>query len=82
MFKCDLMGHSRINMEDSSTEGDFNCEGLAQEVSEEQNVSMLPRDCSCDTLVWNVASFCPLRSLPEAKVKRVKLIVLTKEVSN
>jgi hypothetical protein len=43
---------------------------------------MLPRDCSCNILVKNVAAFCPcLKSLPEAKVKRLQLIVLTKEVS-
>ena len=30
----------------------------------------------------NVATFCPcLKSLPEAKVKRLRLIALTKEVS-
>jgi hypothetical protein len=33
-------------------------------------------------LVKNVAAFCPcLKSLPEAKAKKVKLIALTKEVS-
>jgi hypothetical protein len=32
--------------------------------------------------IKNVATFCPcLKSLPEAKVKRLRLIVLTKEVS-
>ena len=36
----------------------------------------------CDILVKNVATFCPcLKSLPEAKVKRLVLIALTKEVS-
>ena len=33
-FKCCLMGHPSRNMEDSGAEGDLNCEGLAQEVSE------------------------------------------------
>jgi hypothetical protein len=43
---------------------------------------MWPRDCSYDILVKNVATFCPsLKSLPEAKVKRLILIALTKEVS-
>ena len=33
-------------------------------------------------LVKNVAAFCPCpKSLPEAKVKRLRLIALTKEVS-
>jgi hypothetical protein len=40
---------------------------------------MWPRDCFCGILVKNVASF--LKSLPEAKVKRLRLIALTKEVS-
>ena len=43
------------------------------------------RDCFCGILVKNMATFCPwLKSLPEAKVKRlglIALIALTKEVS-
>jgi hypothetical protein len=36
----------------------------------------------CGILVKNVATFCPcLKSLPEAKVKTLRLILLTKEVS-
>ena len=39
-------------------------------------------DLSYDVLVKNVAAFCPCpKSLPEAKVKRFRLIALTKEVS-
>lgn len=54
---------------------------LAQDISEE-NFSMLPRDSSSDILVKNVAAFCPCpKSLPEAKVKRFRLITLTMEVS-
>ena len=34
----------------NGAEGDLNCGGLAQEVSEEKNVSMWPRDYSCDIL--------------------------------
>ena len=35
-----------------------------------KNFSMLPKDCTCDILVKNVATFYPcLKSLPEAKVK-------------
>lgn len=41
---------------------------------------MWPRDCSCNVLVKNGATFCP-KSPPEAKVKRFQLIPLTKEVS-
>ena len=42
------MGHPGM-MEGSSSEGDLNCEDLAQEVSE-KNFCMLSRDCSCDIL--------------------------------
>ena len=55
-------------MEDSDTEGDLNCGGLAQEVSEEKNISMWPKDCSY-ILANNLAAFCPyLKSLPGARV--------------
>jgi hypothetical protein len=38
--------------------------------------------CFCGNLVKNLATFCTcLKCLPEAKVKRFILIVLTKEVS-
>jgi hypothetical protein len=33
------MGHTR-SMEDSGAEDDWNCESLAQEVSEEKNINM------------------------------------------
>lgn len=76
------MGHSSRNMEDIGAVGDLNYADLAQEVSVGKNFSMWPRDCFCDILVKNVAAFCPcLNSLPEAKVKRFILVVLTKEVS-
>lgn len=43
---------------------------------------MCCKDCFCGILVKNVAAFCPcLKSLPKAKVKRLRLIALTKEVS-
>ena len=69
-------------MEDFVAESDLNCGRLALEVSDEKYFNMWPRDCSCDILVKNVAAFCPcLKSLPEAKVKRLRLIALTKEIS-
>jgi hypothetical protein len=37
-------------MEDHGAKDDLNCGGLAQEVSEEKNVSLWPRDYSCDIL--------------------------------
>jgi len=58
------------------------CVELAQEISEEKNFSMWPRDCSHGILVKNVTAFCPcLKSLSEAKIKRFILTALTKEVS-
>ena len=56
--------------------------GLVQEVSEEKNFSMLPKDYSCNILVKNVAVFRPcLKNLPEVKVKRFRLILLAEEIS-
>ena len=43
---------------------------------------MWHNDCFCGILVKKVATFCPcLKGLLEAKVKRLRLITLTKEVS-
>ena len=56
-FKWGLVSDNIRIMENSCTESDLNCAGLAQEVSEEKNFSMLPRDCACDTLVKNVTAF-------------------------
>ena len=52
------MGHPSSSMEDSEAEGDLNSVGLAQEVSEEKNFSVWPRDFSWDNLTKNVAAFC------------------------
>ena len=69
-------------MEDFVAESDLNCADLAQEVSVEKNFSMWPRDCFCGILVKIVAALCHcLKSLPKSKVKRLKLIALTKEIS-
>ena len=57
-FRQTSAGHTSRSMEDSGAEGDLNCGGLAQEVSEE-NFNMLPRDHSCEILVKNVAALCP-----------------------
>ena len=53
-FKDCLIGHYSRIMEDSSAEGDQNCAGLLQVVSEERNFNTLLRDHSCDILVKNV----------------------------
>jgi hypothetical protein len=74
------MGYTSRNMEEFATESDLNCMDLAQEVRVE-NFNMWPRGSYC-ILVKNVTTFCPcLKSLPEAKMKRLRLIALTKEVS-
>jgi hypothetical protein len=69
-------------MEDNGVEGDLRCTGLmAQEVSEEENLRMWSIVCSYNVLVKNVVAICLyLKSLPEAKMKRLRLITLTKEV--
>jgi hypothetical protein len=76
------MGHPSRDMKGISTEGDFNCLSLAVEVSEERNFSMFFGDLSYKVFVNNGADFCPyLKSLLEAKAKRLRLISLTKKVS-
>ena len=46
-----------------------------------ENFNIWPRDCFCSILIKNMAMFGPcLKSLPEAKVKRLRFIALTKEV--
>ncbi|EGV99439.1 hypothetical protein I79_014613 [Cricetulus griseus] len=60
-------------MEDNGADNDLWCLGLDQDVSEEKNFSMWPKNCSCDILVKNVVAFCPcLKSLSEAKVENTK----------
>ena len=72
------MGHPSKNMVDFVAGSNLNCVDLAQEVSKE-NFRMWHKDCFCGILVKNVATFCPcLKSLPEAKVKSLGLIALTK----
>jgi hypothetical protein len=56
-FKWGLMGYPSRNMEDFVAESNLNCTDLGQEVSEEKNFSMWPRDCFCGILVKNVAGF-------------------------
>jgi hypothetical protein len=63
----DPAGHTSRNMKDSGPEDDLNCDGLAQEVSEEKILSMVPGDDSCGVFMKNLIAFCPLlKSLPEA----------------
>ena len=69
-------------MGDSSAEGDLDCEGLAQDVSEE-DISRWPRDHSFNILVKNMAAFYPFpKSLPEAKLKNYGLTALQRTFQN
>jgi hypothetical protein len=77
-----LNGSSSRNMEDFVAGSNLNCVDLAQEISKEKNFRMWHKDYFCGILVKTVATFCPcLKSLLEAKVKRLRLIALTKDVS-
>ena len=67
-------------MVDLVVSSDLNCADLAQEVSAEKNFSTWLRDCFCGILVKNMTAFCPcLKSLPEAKLKRLSVTALTKK---
>ena len=69
-------------MEDGGAECDLNCRCLDQEVSEEKNVSLWPRDQACDILMKHVAAFCTRpKSLSEANVKSFRFIPLAEEIS-
>jgi hypothetical protein len=46
-----------------------------------ENFNMWPRDYFCVILEKKVAIFLPLKSLPEAKVKGLRLVALTNKVS-
>lgn len=52
-----LMGHIYRNMDDSHAEGDLNCRGPVQEVSEETYLCGLETH---DILIKNVDAFLPL----------------------
>lgn len=68
-------------MEDNAAESCLNHGGLAREISEEKNFSILPRDLSCNILVKKVACFCPCpKSLYAAEVKNFELILLGEEI--
>jgi hypothetical protein len=76
------MGHPSRSIEDFVAGSNLNCVDLTQEISKEKNFRMWHKDCVCGILVKNVATFCScLKSLPEAKVKRLRLIAWTKAVS-
>ena len=49
-FLWGLMGFTRSSIKDSDAENNVDYDSPAQEVSEEKNVSLWPRDYSCDIL--------------------------------
>lgn len=51
------MGHPSRSMENGA-EGDLSCGRLDQEVREQKNVSMWPKDWSCEILLKNMTAFC------------------------
>ena len=53
------MVYTGRSTEESDDEGDLNCRDLAQDISDGQNFSMWPRDCSCDILPKNMSVFLP-----------------------
>jgi hypothetical protein len=68
-------------MEDFVAGSDLNCVDLAQEISKGKNFRCGIKTF-CGILVKNVPTFCPsLKSVSEAKVKTLRLIALSKEVS-
>jgi hypothetical protein len=75
-FKC---GHRSGNIEDIGAESDLNSGALTRDFRDEEISYVAWR--SFLRLVKNVAVFLSLKCQPEAKVKRFKLIALTKEVS-
>ena len=80
-FKWSLIGYPSRNIKDFIAESDLNCVDLAKEVLVE-NFNMWSKDCFCGFLVKNVAPFCPcLKSLPDTKAKRFRLIALSKKKS-
>jgi hypothetical protein len=80
-FKLGLMGYLRRHMENFVAEYDLICADLAQEISV-KNFNMWPRDCFGSILVKNMPTFYScLKILSEAKVKRFRLIISTKNIS-
>jgi hypothetical protein len=75
------MGYPSKNMEDFVSGSSLKCVDLAQEISKEKNFSMWHK-----LFLWYFGEECGyflpcLKSLSEAEVKSLRLIVLTKEVS-
>ena len=50
-FKHCLIGHTSKSIEDSYAKCYLNCGVMVQKITEEKNINMLARDCSCNILV-------------------------------
>ena len=57
-FKWSLVGYPIRYMEESVADSGLNCVSLLAQEFSEKNLSIWPRDCSCNILVKNVAAFC------------------------
>ena len=80
-FKRSVMGYPSQNMKDCCYWEWFELCRPGPILSV-KNFNMWPRDRFCDILVKNMAAFCPcLKSRPEAKVKNLRSIEFTKEIS-
>lgn len=56
------MGNPSRSMKDRGAEGDLKSGGLAQHVSDKENIFMWPKDCSFDILANNLAASCKNKS--------------------
>ena len=76
------MCHPSWSMEDRGAESNVDYDGLAQEASQEKNITNQPRDCS-HILENNVAAFwfCLKHNLSEAKSKKFRLMAVVVEIS-
>lgn len=62
-----LMRQISLSREDSDPDSDLKCGGLSQDISEEKNIGMCPREYPYDHLVKNVTTFWPcLKIMTEA----------------
>jgi hypothetical protein len=73
-LKWHLTSHLTRNIEPISAEGDLNSQDMGQEALE-KNISIWPRNYSCDILAKDVAVFCPcLKSMPEAQRQKSRVL--------
>lgn len=75
----DLQGHPSRNM-DRGVESNVLYDGLDQQVSEGKNISMKPRDHSCDSLPKNMAAFALILKV-FLRLKRLGLVTLAEKIS-